>query len=89
MINAIDDLVLLKTPIFLILISLVFLLLLLEKLFSCHGVMRIISLVLVLFVIVLSFFYDVKYQELVFVLLLMALAEIISIRLTMKKEDGK
>ncbi len=89
MINAIDDLVLLTTPLFLVLIVLIFLFLFLEWFFHTHGIFQILSLVLVLVMIVLSFFYDVKYQELVFVLLFVGLSELIFLKITSIGEEKK
>ena len=89
MVNTTDDLVILVSPVFLILLGLILLFLLFEHLFEVHGAFRILSLILTLALIVFSILSNVKYQELVLVLLGILFVEVLFLRLTASKEEEK
>ena len=81
MITTIDDLMIFTTPILIVLFAAVIVCVVVENIFRVHGIFNVIAAVLTVGLIVASVVCGAKYQELLIALIIIAIAQMFSIKL--------
>ncbi len=81
MITAIEDLVIFKTPILILVIAAVIVCIIIENVFDVYGIFCVIAAVLTVGLIVVSIVCGAKYQELLIALIVIATAQLLSLKL--------
>lgn len=81
MITAIEDLVIFTTPILILVFAAVIVCIIIENVFDVYGIFCVIAAVLTVALIVVSIVCGAKYQELLIALIVIATAQLLSLKL--------